>query len=348
MLSDLEADSYYRYKEKVCLLQFSLPDRDYLFDPLEHELPSELFAALCGEGPRLLMHGADFDVRLFKRDFGLPLGPLFDTQIAARFLGKSKTGLAALLEGELDISIDKKEQRSDWSQRPLSEQQLEYAQRDTRHLHDLVAALSSQLEEAGRLHWVEEECALLRKVEPSKKEFDPEGWRKIKGTKDLKERGRLVISALYRWREAEAERLDRAPFRVAQNHVLLQAGLRSDKYRGVPDPSRWRFVPRNIDLDTWRQVIRAGLMEPDPGPKKRRGKAPPPPTPQVAERIEALKALRKQFAESLKLETGLVLPSSLLTNLARAGTDRALEDVEGMTEWRMEAMGSALALALTV
>jgi ribonuclease D len=118
---DTEADSLHHYPEKVCLIQLSFEDVDLLVDPLSGADPTLLRQALLDPALPKLLHGADYDLRILNRDYGLEFRGLFDTMIASRLVGTRKFGLAALLAEHFDVELNKSLQRADWSRRPLSE-----------------------------------------------------------------------------------------------------------------------------------------------------------------------------------------------------------------------------------
>jgi len=164
---DLEADSMFHYPEKVCLLQISTPALNIVIDPLSVEGLSPLAPIFADARIRKVFHGADYDVRSLYRDFGIEVHSLFDTQMAARFLGIRETGLASLLKKKFYVLSDKRYQKKDWSQRPLPAAMLQYAVQDICHLLPLASILERELMEKGLLFCVEEECELLSSVRPN-------------------------------------------------------------------------------------------------------------------------------------------------------------------------------------
>ena len=219
---DTEADSFHHYFEKVCLLQLAAGGDIFLVDPLAGVPVAPLLDHLAGR--RLLMHGADYDLRLLYRDYGFRAAALFDTMIAAQLLGEREIGLMALLATRLGVVLDKAHQRADWSVRPLPLGMVTYAAADVVHLPALVASLAADLETKGRLAWHEEECARLAAAPfPRERTSDAEnGWR-LKGTNALSGRERAFVRALWEVREARARALDVPPFRVMTNERLLHA-----------------------------------------------------------------------------------------------------------------------------
>ena len=155
---DLEADYMFHYQEKVCLLQISTHTLHIVVDPLSVQDLSPLAPVFADARIRKVFHGADYDMRSLYRDFHIEVHSLFDTQIAARFLGVRETGLASLLKMRFDVLCDKKYQKKDWSQRPLPAAMLKYAVQDICYLLPLADILERELMEKGLLFCVEEEC----------------------------------------------------------------------------------------------------------------------------------------------------------------------------------------------
>ena len=350
---DTESDPFHRYFEKVCLIQISTDDADYLYDPLEVGLAEPLRALLSEPRRTLVLHGADYDVRTLKQSFSLTLGTLFDTALAAQFLGKSNTGLKSLLESELQIEIDKGEQRSDWGRRPLTDAQISYARQDTRYLLALAAHLQSELEDLGRLSWLTEECELLRHRMPVEKTFDPETWRKVKRASELSAAGRRALRAAYIWREEAAQEADKPPFRIARNDQLFRLARAIDS-RGPRVLARLKqleFLPKDIDRAALGHAIAEGLGGPDPGERRRpspSGTPRVPHSPESKERLARLRAARATWAEQLGLDPGFLVSSALLDQVARDAPEslNQLANVTGMTSWRIEAVGSKIMEAL--
>lgn len=354
---DTESDPFHRYFEKVCLIQISTPEEDFIVDTLAVGLPDGLRALL--EDPRRMcvLHGADYDVRCLRRSFDLVLGRLFDTLIAANLLGFKALGLKALLESELGVVIQKTEQRSDWGRRPLSQVQLEYARQDTMHLFALAAKLTEALSARGRVAWMEEECDLLRIRSASPRVFDAEGWRKLKGAKQLGEHGKRALRGAYLWREDRAQAVDRPPFRILRNEAMLALAALIDQ-AGVPDVAsmkRLRYIPRSLDHAALWDAIRRALSPLEGGVEALSGtsiagdvvesRADPAPgplkDPVAKRRLERLRAQRIEWAKALALDPGFLISGNVLERLAREppASIADLLEVRGMTAWRAEAVG---------
>ena len=158
---DCEAAGFHRYSDRLCLLQVTTDAATYIVDPLAFDTAELFRGPLEDPTVEIVMHGADYDLRLLDRDLGIRMQGLFDTQVAASILGESALGLQALLEGRLSVTLSKKFQRADWAERPLTEGMLDYAADDTRHLMKLADLLVADLEVAARHGLGLEECRAL-------------------------------------------------------------------------------------------------------------------------------------------------------------------------------------------
>jgi ribonuclease D len=138
---DLEADSMFHFKEKVCLIQIASKGVNAVIDPLEIGDISCLKPFFSNRKIKKIFHGADYDVRSLHRDFNITINNLFDTEIAVKFLGAKATGLDAVLKQKFNITLDKKYQKKDWSQRPLPENMVKSAASEAIHLLPLVKIL---------------------------------------------------------------------------------------------------------------------------------------------------------------------------------------------------------------
>ena len=138
---DLESNGFFRYPERVCLIQIAIPvGQVFLIDPLALDDMTPLGDVLSNERVEIVLHSGDHDIRSLDRDWGFRVASLFDTSIAAAFTGMERLGLATVLESSLGVSVtkDKKLQRSDWTLRPLKPKALNYAVDDVRHLLELA------------------------------------------------------------------------------------------------------------------------------------------------------------------------------------------------------------------
>lgn len=217
---DTESNSFHVYRERVCLLQLSTRDQDWVVDPLAVDV-QPLGALLC-DGRETVLHGADYDVRCLRREYGWRLPRLFDTMVAARRLGRAGLGLSALVEERFGVRLSKANQRSDWGRRPLSPDQLAYAALDTHYLLPLAEGLRAELDAKGLADDALAEFRRISVVEPRERVFDQEGWRRLKGARELDPTGRQVLRALWIAREARASEADRPPFKVLAEQTMVE------------------------------------------------------------------------------------------------------------------------------
>lgn len=342
---DTEADSMHHYPEKVCLVQLDVGGASYLIDPLAGLDLSPLGPPLADRGLLKIFHGADYDIRVLHRDFGLEVHGLFDTMVAARLVGERAFGLAALLERHFGVRLDKRHQRADWSRRPLPAAMVRYAALDTRHLEDLAAKLARELERLGRTEWAEEEFRRLEKVRWSD-EPDPEVYRRIKGSARLSRRGLAALRELVTCREIEARRRGRPPFKVLSNETLvrLAAGLPTREadlatLAGLPDGWRTGRLARTL-LAAIRKAFDLSEAElPEQGPRRR-----PARDPAHEARLRRLCRERDALAASLRLEPAVLPARAVLEQVAlRLDRGETPEAVPDLRAWQAELLRPAFA-----
>jgi ribonuclease D len=343
---DTEADSLHHYPGKLCLVQVA-SDRGqaHLIDPLV--LPSLLaLGPLCADPTTVkVLHAAENDLAYLKRLYGFTFVSLFDTALAARLLGVAALSLDGLLAQFLELPPVKSRQKDDWSRRPLTAEQEAYALNDVLHLGDLRARLIDELVAKGRLEWVEEECAALAASSLPEKVIDPDAYLKLKGAKDLDQRGWGVLRELYQMREAMALRLDRPPFMIVGNESLV--ALAAKRPRTTEDvlavPGCSQSVVRRAGAAILDAVARGESLAADELPVRR-----PAPRPvfsaAVRRRAEALRVWRAKAAQDMALDPGVLFPQRVIDRLA-ADPPRdlaGLEQVEGVRRWRTKLFGGDL------
>ncbi len=347
---DTESDSLHHFPEKVCLIQMAHPGgRVFLVDPLALRDLSPLAPLLADPGLVKVLHGASYDLSSLKRDFSFGFARLFDTMLAGQFLGLSELGLAALLQRFFGIVPGRSRQKDDWAARPLSPEQEAYAAEDVRHLILLRERLQPQLRTLGREAWLEEECDALALLPPGERIFDPQDFLRIKGARGLDRRGLAVLRELFMGREAWAAAAARPPFRIIGNETLIH--LAADRpqslaeLQSVPGCSPSVIRRRGGAL---LAAIAKGLAVPEAELPAHRPPQRPRLSREVTRRIEALLAWRSAAAAEAGLDPGLLLPRRLIEHLAEAApVDReALDRLEGLRRWRVEAFGRGILEAL--
>jgi ribonuclease D len=340
---DIEADSLYHYFEKVCLIQISTDTDTFVLDPLAVRDLQALGPILSNPAVEKVFHAASYDVFCLHRDYGFSFSHVFDTHIAAQLLGYEQLGLSYLMERLLGIMHSKRRQRDDWSRRPLEPEQLIYAAMDTHHLLHLRDLLETELQERKRLSWALEEFQAISSVEElQEREFDPQGFRKIKGNRNLTLQEQAALRALYRLRDQFARQLDVPPFKVMNNSVLLD--LVQSPPRSARDlfhrPGISRRVARKFASDIHRTIEQARAEGPSSLELPARNHWKPPAVTERV-RLENLKRWRQEKAKELGLHVGVVFPGSFLEMLASYPPPDlpALEKVAGIRQWRCAEFG---------
>ena len=219
---DTESDSSYAYQEKVCLIQISDADTDFIIDPLKIDDLSPLGPILANPAITKVLHGADYDIVCLKRDFGFTFRGIFDTLIAAQLLGMERIGLADLIERYFGVELDKQYQRHNWALRPLYPEHLDYARGDTHWMPALRELVLRQLKRARRTRHMREECAYLERREWGGRTQDPDAWLDMKGIEKLDDEQKRVLKHLYLYREDQGERMNRPVYKVIPNEVLIE------------------------------------------------------------------------------------------------------------------------------
>lgn len=338
---DTEADSFFHYQERVCLIQVSGGGHDYLIDPLRG-LSLEGFGVLLADPRRTkVFHDGEYDVLLLKREYGFRFAGLFDTRVAAAALGSETPGLASVLEQRFDVRLDKSLQRSDWSARPLSASQVDYARLDTHFLLPLMHQQLRELEERRRLMVVEGECRRLEELEPPPRSFNPDEFLRIKGARALDRLQMSRLRELFVMRDGLARERDVPPFKVLGNNELLrlaEQGAKSQRQlRSIPGLSP-RILSRAGDA-----ILAALDRAEEAGPLQR--------TPQLPSRDgtgeldeaevelhDRLKAWRKERAQAEGMDASLILNRKALLELAHRRPRAAdeLARMDSLVPWQVE------------
>jgi ribonuclease D len=324
---DTEADSLHSYREKLCLLQISVPAldslesardvRDYLVDPLSSVDLEPLRPAL--EAKEIVLHGADYDLRMLRRGMKLLASRILDTMIAARLLGIREFSLAALVKRYFGLTLLKGSQKANWAQRPLPARMSEYAINDVHYLLPLAERLEAELDRYERRDWLCQSCQrAIEQAAVARTRNHDELWR-IRGSGSLRGRPAAVLRALWQWREKEAEMADRPPFHILQNEDLLKAAVKSAS-GSIPDYRQFSSRRRQA----FREAAQSALQAPEsewPLSPRRFGTRP---SAETLQRLEELCRRRDKSAEELGLEPSFIAPRSTLEAIAadhiRAGT----------------------------
>ncbi len=352
---DTEADSLHSYREKLCLLQISVPARgsmagsgdtglcvaqghesvrdvcDFIVDPLANTDLEPLRRAL--EGREIVLHGADYDLRMLRRGLKLLARRIFDTLIAARLLGIREFSLAALLKRYFGLTLLKGSQKANWGQRPLPTRMAEYAINDVHYLLPLAEKLEAELDRCGRRDWLQQSCQrAIELAAVARTRNQDELWR-IRGSGVIRGRDAAVLRALWEWRESEAEKADRPPFHILRNEDLLKAAA---KFASGSVPDYRHFSSRR--RQAFREAAQVALRAPEsewPVSRRRSGIRP---TNETVQRAEELRRRRNKSAEAFGLEPSFIASRSILEAIAADGTRaQAL-----LVPWQRELLGVSI------
>ncbi len=339
---DTESNSLHAYRERVCLIQISTSDADYIVDPIALPDLSALGSVMANPRQQKILHAAENDLVCLRRDFQFSFANIFDTMTAARTLGWPQVGLAPILNTHFGVTMDKKYQRADWKRRPLTPEQLEYARLDTHHLVALRDKQFDELTAAGRWPEAQEEFERLARRRDDQDVVStpcPAFWR-VKGAHDLSPQQAALLDALFTYREREADRLDRPPFKVLTEAILLELARRAPRHteelRRVPgmtsDQTR-RHTPALL------RAIEQGLQAP-PQHASREAREPK----DVRDRYDRLRTWRKERARARGVESDVIVPRTTLHDLARRAprTHHELATIKDFGPWRRDAYGDEI------
>jgi ribonuclease D len=342
---DTEADSFYHYFDKTCLVQLGSSEGIFLVDPLALGGPAELAPlapVFASKKIRKVFHAAEYDLFVLKRDCSFEFANLFDTMVSAQLLGYPAVGLAALAERHFGVKLPKDEQRSDWSSRPLRESQLVYAAADVAHLVPLAEKLEAQLEEKGRLSWAKEEFETLVQRTWPPREFDDAGYLRIKGAKALAPAALSVLRELYLLRDARAREVDRPPFKVLGNRTLMEIAQRQPTTPA--ELGQIKGITELILRRLGREILSAvGKGQKSPhGPLRRvEGSGRRRMDRRTERRVERLKRWRGVRAREIDLDPGGLCPNTSLEAIAWRNPSRPadLSEVPELKGWLAREFG---------
>lgn len=314
---DLEADSMHHYFAKICLIQILVGDRCYLVDPLSDISLDRFLKKLADK--LLVLHGADYDLRMLYQAHGFRPHQVYDTMLAAQLLGKPAFGLAALVQSYFGAILKKDQQKADWSQRPLPPLMLQYGAQDTFYLPGLYESLTRELKEKNRLTWHEECCVELVKATAKSKEVDLENTWRIDGSSRLYPRQLAALHNLWKFRDQTAKDLDLPSYKVLPSDILLRFAMAVPQ-DGVPDqvpslPSRLNPRIKAGFLDAYRDALE---MTEATWPLILRPPRKIAPSPSAII-LNHLKAVRDRIADTLQMDPSLLATKSTLTAVALTG-----------------------------
>ncbi len=339
---DAEMDSYFVYHTKLCLVQISAGTMDVLVDPLALEDLTPLNCVTQNSEIRKVFHAGENDVPFF-RDRGVEFENLFDTHIAAKLLDSPSKGLGGLVEHYFEVVLAKEHQRSDWRLRPLPEEQVEYARQDTLYLNQLADLMAEEMEQGELETESSQAFRALESFHVAKKEWDPEGWARIKGSKELGGIQRAVLSELFAWRDRLAQKRDLALFRVASNASLIS--LSRKKFRSGSDLAGWAksaTLKRHADelVEVMERGRQGGPIDyPDQGKKKYGGLSA-----EQEALFQRLRQWRNEESEKREVSPERVLSNRQLKRIVKKQPENldSMKGIQGLEPWRVEEFGETV------
>ena len=339
---DTERNGRFAYRERICLIQISDGHGTYLLDPLSVKGLDALGELLADEAVGIVMHGCEEDVRYFDRDFGFTISNLFDTGLAARFLGVSRPNLGAVLEEfcGVGISKDPKLQVSHWGLRPLSGPALDYAASDVHHLLPLADELEYRLEKLGRVGWVREECGRLEGLRHPPDEPLDTAYRRVKGWEALNPREAAVLQELYAFRDGKACAWDVPPTQAASNGDLLELA----QCDGLPRRGIGGMLASRC-FGELTEALHRGMTAPEVPRPTRPDRSGDVWAHESRERLKVLKQWRMGLAAQLDLAVSHVWPTPSLERIALR-PERLRHELDGgdgeVRRWQRDEFGEDL------
>jgi ribonuclease D len=344
---DTESNSLHAYRERVCLIQFSTPAADYIVDPIRLQDLSPLAPVFANPDQQKVFHAAEYDLICLGRDYRFTFANIFDTMSAARTLAWPQVGLAAILDTQFGVTMSKKHQRADWKRRPLTSDQLDYARLDTHYLPALRERQLQLLMEAGMWPEAQEEFERLARprADVGSANPDPDAFWRVKGARELSSTQAAILKALFAYREQQAERSDRPPFKVMGEATLMELVRRTprtaEELLGVTGmtPDQLRRYAHGL-----LRAIQEGLG----APAQRAPQTEREPD-EVQHRYDRLHTWRKNRARKRGVESDVILPRTALWDLARR-PPRTYEELASITDFgprRREMYGEEILVLLS-
>lgn len=335
---DTEADSFHHYQPKICLIQLTFNEQNYIIDPLAKMDLSRFLTELSHK--KLIIHDAGYDLRLLYNDFQFkPTKPVFDTMLAASLASLKGVGLSALLEMLFDKTVVKGNQRADWSKRPLPDKMLTYAVEDTAFLFRIKEYLVTELTRLGRLDWQTETSKWAVRAAYIPKELpDPDRQWRIKGTGKLNPKEMAFIRAIWYWRDAIAKRTNIALFMICRNEDIVRlASWAAKRKKPIAHETRLPIRCNNSNKTALIKALQAAQqLTPQDWPGKIKSDRSKRLSDATRNVINDLKAECEKVAEQVDLPVQLIASRSALTRIVlnNATTLARIQKKEILMDWQ--------------
>jgi ribonuclease D len=323
------------YWPKLCLMQVAAPGIEAIIDPLADGIDLAPVYRLLKAPVLKVLHAARQDIEIFCIQGNVIPDPLFDTQIAAMVCGFGESASYETLARRLaHAEIDKSARFTDWSRRPLTKRQLEYALADVTHLRVVYEALAHQLERTGRAGWVQEEITALQ--QPSLYRLEPaSAWKRLK-PRTTNKRFLAILATIAAWREREAQTRDTPRSRILKDEVLLEIAAHPpedaqalEHIRSIPKG----FAASRMGKALLEEITKGRSAEVPAGIEPERPRRKKDPSPSA---VDLLKTLLRQRAEAAGVAARLIADSEDIERIAARDDD----DVAALHGWRAEVFGN--------
>ncbi len=320
---DVECENnLHHYGTHLSLIQLSTHDKNWIVDILKIKQPKPILELM--ENPKIqkIFHDVGFDLRILNRDLKCRVHNIFDTQTAALLLGKVEIGLGPLAKEYFGVEKEERFQMADWTRRPLTQEMLEYATKDSAYLIKLRDILTAELEKLGRVKWLEEHFAQLSEKDW---EYKEPTFYDMKGLRDFSDRERAILKRLYILREKLAERVDRPVHFVISNKKMKELAVSPPKT--LAEWSSMRGV--HPVVRAWAKVffeeVNKGKREllPLPVPIRKRL------TPAQRVLLKKISEKRDTLAAELKIPAHLIISKDQMIQVVVSGT-------KGIHHWQKD------------
>ena len=346
---DLEADSMYCFKEKICLIQIAGAHQVFLIDPFNLKKISPFLRVLENNETIKVFHGADFDIRSLDRDYKAKVNNLFDTEIACRFLGVQERSLAALLKRNFNIAVKKKYQKADWSKRPFQQEMIQYSAMDVAYLTKLYEIISKKLINKNRLSWAKEEFEIEEKVRHKNNTLQPL-FKKFKGAGTMDNRTLAVLENLLQFRIKIAKKKDLPLFKIMSDFSLTAMAehkpVTTDQIiqiRVLSRPQIYMYANECIKAIIKAREIDDEKLPSYPGIKRAKRDF------KVEKRVRQLKNMREKLSVSMGIEPGFLLNNALINSISLQKPENCsqLMDIKHIRHWQVANIGNDIIQAVT-
>ena len=335
---DTEADSFHHYQPKICLIQLSFGNRNYIIDPLAKMDLHPFLKVLAKK--ILIIHDAGYDLRLLYADFKFkPKAQIFDTMLGASLAGLKNVGLSGLLNLLFDKNPAKHNQKADWSKRPLSAKCLQYAAEDTAYLFEIKSYLETELKKLNRTDWHVESCQwAIRAAYASKEQPDPDRQWRIKGTGKCSPKEMAFLREVWLWRDKIARQTNIAPFMICRNEEMVKLALWA-AHRKKPIESQTKLAIRCQDrykTGLLTALLEAQNLPEDQWPEKVKSDRSKRLSNSTQKVIDNLKAECEKIAADLNLAPQLLASRMALTRITvnKATTLEQIQKKRILMNWQ--------------